>query len=666
MFILKLRRCLVNLPNGSFCFMISAVRNFLHPGPLILLLLVLISFFFSNTFSTKDRAIASPNLEGVTGILNIPSAESAEDGEVFFGFGQNENRDRFAGNRQRNYFAGIGYLPGLEVCARYIEFPRIEEQVVPGFGTRKDRSVNIKYQFVCESCHKVSLAVGAYDVGGKARIESAAYFVGSKTLGPLKVSLGFGSKRLSGVFGGAEFKLSNKIALLYENDRVDNNFGLRLTPDNHLNLVIGRVNDDVGFGFSYVKDLVPPKGKQAPVAERIEPNPISEVTDQNALDKIARELAKLGYENIEVKAREDELAIKYENRLFRLEEEAWASMLLFASIYAPKDKSELRIVSRREGELILETRCKRDDILKYINGNIEVDELARAVKISDYEPPNYPYELETSLINSSKGTVDVFFAPANKLRLGEFFEPVKHRTGFAVNHDISLGKGLNLTGSVEFPLVNNLDNKDTLFLRNETLNLYKVSGNSRHFLLSGGYFGEHIYGAKSELRQFIQGNTYSYDIGIEGGVAKDKFFDLNEKELLLSATWRHPAYDLSVRGYTGRFFRGDEGWLVETKRYLGKHEIVLFAYNTDATSTEAGFRYTIPLLGYNDKSYSRSRFTIAPLFTYEYRTSSLPGADFLSPRVSVEDFRKRLYPFYLREHLDILRKIAHQSYNEKS
>ncbi len=618
---------------------------------------LILAISFALGFSA--RISAEPNLEGVTGILNVPSAESLEDGEVFFGYGYNTNRDRFLGARQRNYIAGVGYLPGLEVCARYIEFPEIQEPVVPGFGTRKDRSVNVKYQFVCESCHKISLAVGAYDVGGKAKIESATYFTGTKTVGPLKLTLGFGSKRLSGVFGGAEFKLSDEVALLYEYDRFDNNFGVRVKPSSSVNLLVGRVNDDFAFGFSYLKDLVPRKGREEKVSEPIKRESVSAITDLASLEQIGNELARLGYENVEVKGRKGELAIKYENRLKRLEEEAWASVILFASVKAPEDVSEIRVVSRREGELLVNTRVNRSAVINYVNGEIDANEFSRSLKVTDYEPPSYAYDYETELINPSRGTTDVFLTPANTLRLGEAFQPVKHRSGLAISHDTSFGGGFSLTGKLEVPLVNSLDERDAPFMRNETLNFYASGANGVDWLFSGGYFGEHLYGAKGEVRRFFPGDPFSFDVGVEGGIAKDEYYDLTEDEFLVSATWRHQNYDLSVRGYTGRFLRGDQGWFLETKRYLGKHEVAFFAYNTDAISTEAGFRYTIPIIGYSDDNYARMRFSIAPLFTYEYRTTSLLAGEFLAPRVSVEDFRKRLYPFYLRERVDLIRKVAH-------
>lgn len=644
---------MIHLPSKAFSYTISRVRS---SSDLWLWGLFAVWAFFFSFIAFPLSASAHANLEGVTGILNVPSAESLEDGEVFFGYGYNTNRDRFFGARQRNYFAGVGYLPGLEVCARYIEFPEIPEQQVPGFGTRKDRSVNIKYQFVCESCHKISLAVGVYDVGGKARVESAKYLTATKTIGPAKLTLGFGTDRLSGVFGGAEIKLSDKFSLLYENDRLDNNFGIRITPSKHVALLLGSVNENFSFGLSYLKDLVPPKFAEKPVEPSVKASPISEKADEEALKGMALELKKLGYENIEVKLSGPELTVKYENRLSRLEEEAWAKVLLWSAIRAPAEVETMRVVSRREGELVLVTKFTRDELLRFVNGEIDASEFAKELTIFDYEDPGYDFTYETGLVNPSSGTTDVFMSPAVKLSLGEPFEPLKHRSGFSISHDTSVAGGMTLTGALEIPVVNNLDARDAPFVKAEALNFFDVASGGRYFLASAGYFGEHVYGAKGEIRQYFQQSLF--DLGVEGAYAKDKFYDRTEKELLFSATWRHPLYGLYLRGYTGKFLRGDQGWLFETKRYLGKHEIAFFVYDTDAISTEAGFRYTVPLVGYNDTHYSRMRFGVAPLYSYEYRTTNLLAGQFLAPRTSVEDFRRRLYPFYLRENIDILRKSA--------
>ena len=619
---------------------------------------IVVCAFFLSGLLTSGKSYSAPNLEGVTGILNTPSAESLEDGEATIGFGVNNNRDRFLGARQRNYFFGVGYLPGLEICARYIDFPELQEQAVPGFGTRKDRSVNVKYQFVCESCHKISLAVGAYDVGGKARIERAQYLVGTKTFGPVKVSLGTGSKRLSGVFGGAEVKLSDKFTLLYENDRFDNNFGIRINPSDNLCILLGRVNEDFSVGISYTRDLVPPRGAEKPVSPRLVPSPISESSEAENLGEISSRLTRLGFENVEVKSGDGELSVKYENRLSRFEEEAWANILLWCAVYAPKDISKFRIVSEREGEHILVTNVTRSDIVDFVNGDIDAKEFAERISIYDYKSYGYEYANSTPVKNPSSLTTDIFFSPSNRLQLGQPFEPLKHRSGFTVRHETPLAKGVVLSGMLEVPLVNNLDNRDAPFMRREVLSLYKARQGGLYGLLSAGYYGEHIYGAKAELRQYFANSIF--DVGVEGGYARDKFADTNLKELLFSTAWRNPGYDLSVRAYTGKFLFGDEGWMLETKRFFGRSEFAFFVYNTDATSTEAGFRFSVPLLGYSDDDYSRIRIGVAPFFNYEYRTTGFRGGDFLDARDSIEEFRRRLYPWYLREHLDILRKVARE------
>ncbi len=601
-------------------------------------------------------ANSAPNLEGVTGILNIPTAESAEDGEVFFGFGLNRNRDKFFGRTQRNYFAGVGYLPGLEISGRYIDFPQIEEKRVPGFGTRKDRSVNVKYQFVCESCHKISLAVGSYDVGGKARIESASYLVGTKTLGNIKLTMGTGTNRLAGVFYGMEFSPFDKVTVLYEHDRVDHNFGLRIKPAGNVNLLLGVANHKLAIGLSYQKDLVPPKGHEKPAKPKIKQLPISESADEESLERMASRLASLGFTNIIVKAKDDLLNVKYENRRFRLEEEAWATVLLWSSIYAPKEISRFRIVTRKEQQFIVVTEFNREDIFSFVNGEIGQADFARRIKVFDYEPPGYEFEKTTSLHNSSALTTDIYISPANKVNLGEFFEPVKHRTGLALSQKTSFGSGLSLQSRLEIPLINTLDKRDAPFMTQATLSMNKVFPESIYAMTSAGYFGEHRYGVKAEIRKFIQQSQF--DMGIEGALVRDRYYDEDFEMGLFSVAGRHPLYDLTFRFSTGKFLLGDKGWMLETKRYLGSNEVAFFVYDTDATGTEAGVRFSIPLMGYQEGNASKVRFTPAPFFRYEYRTTSLGGADLVAPRLTVEEFRSRLFPLFLKEHVGLIRKMA--------
>jgi len=601
---------------------------------------------------------AEPNLEGVTGILSIPTAEVAKDGEVFFGFGRNENHTRWPGEAQNNYFAGIGFLPRLEISGRYTEFPGVKQWRIPRYGNYKDRSANLKLQLLNESSAPFSVAGGAFDVGGRARLQRAYYGAVTKTLGPVKLTAGYGNRRIDGFFGGVEVAPVKQASLLYEYDSRNHNFGVRLSPGGRFNLLLASADEDFTFGVSYSYSLVPSQNGPAEVASGLVRDPAAPECTTESLDALAARLAQAGFENVEAKSAGDALTLKYENRRYRLEEEAWAAVLLWAAVNAPADVSDLRVVTRRERNLLLDTECSVSDVLAFANGDLARDEFAQRLRVFDYQPPDYGFDHESALHRPAGGGTDIYFSPANKLDLGQPYTPVKQRTGIAIKHETSLAPGFTLFGHEEIPLTNNLDRRDppVPFMRRATLNLYATGGEAFYFLGSAGYFDDHRWGAKGELRKYLDNSRF--DLGVIGARVRDKKFDTNLNELLGSGSIRVPRYGLTLSAYGGRFLLGDDGWRAEARRYFGRSEVDFYIYDTEFTQTEAGVRFVLPLAGYSQDCASRVRASVAPFFSYEYRSSGYAGGDFLAWTESVDSFRGRLFPWYLREHLELIRAVA--------
>ncbi|MCD6283011.1 YjbH domain-containing protein [bacterium] len=602
-------------------------------------------------------ATAEPDLEGVTGILNVPTAEVAKDGEFYIGFGRNENKVRYPGREQRNYFVGVGFLPRLEVVARYIDFPEIQDPSVPGFGTRKDRSVNAKLQLLSEDCAPVSVAAGMYDIGGRAVIERGTYGVISKTIGPARLTLGVGNKRLDGVFGGIEVSPIPELDLMYEYDTYDHNFGIRLNPHPDWHLTLGSVNDDFSWGVSYGKVLPSnrnPKGE--PPAQRAERMPLTAGTEAADLDELANRLGRQGLVDVICKAREGELAVKYENRRFRHEEDAWAFVCLWTAVHAPDTVERLRVVTRREHDFVVTTEFARDDLLAYVNGEMDSAEFCKRVAIRDYRSPGYEYSSVSTMHAPKRGSTDVYFYPANALDLGAAYAPVRQRSGVGVKHCTSLAPRLTVYGKEEIPISNNLDNRDNPFVVRELLT-YRRSWEPSFFgLVEAGYFGEHRWGGQVELRKYWDDSRF--DLGVTGGWVRNKRTDGWEDMILASGSVRVPSLDLSLTGHTGRFLSGDEGFMLAAGRRFGGYGLEFFYFNTDYTENEAGVRFSIPIAGYSESAPRRFRVSVAPDFLYEYRTSAPYSAEFLHFRGSIDVYRSWLYPWHLREHLHLLRLMA--------
>ncbi len=131
-------------------------------------------------------------------------------------------------------FVNVGLLPNLELGFRLSIFPDVELLRFPNWHYSTDRSIFAHYQLWPQHGNLPAVALGAQDIRFRDDAEvvgQAEYIVATQQLGDLRLHLGRGTKRLSGLFGGAEYRLSPTLAVMGEYDTDWFNYGLRAAPD---------------------------------------------------------------------------------------------------------------------------------------------------------------------------------------------------------------------------------------------------------------------------------------------------------------------------------------------------------------------------------------------------------------------------------------------------
>ncbi|WP_097068086.1 YjbH domain-containing protein [Rhodobacter maris] len=143
---------------------------------------------------------ASRNTYGLPGLIDLPSAEAFNDGELGISF------TVIGGGTLRNTLT-FQISPRLTGAFRYSRIPGLNpiKDTVTGLETGEyealyDRSFDIRYQIFTEGRYRPALAVGLNDFIGTG-VYSSEYIVATKSLGErLRVSAGLGWGRL-GSFG---------------------------------------------------------------------------------------------------------------------------------------------------------------------------------------------------------------------------------------------------------------------------------------------------------------------------------------------------------------------------------------------------------------------------------------------------------------------------------
>ncbi len=182
--------------------------------------------------------IPGPSHEGISGLIRIPTADVIPDGSYRVGASFiDSNYTRGAHAAQSDMiptFVNVGLLPGLELGFRLSIFPDIEPLRFPNWHYSTDRSIFAHYQLWPQHGNLPAVAIGAQDIRFRDDAQvvgRAEYIVATQQLGDLRIHLGRGTKRLSGLFGGAEYRISPKLAVIGEYDTDWFNYGLRAAPD---------------------------------------------------------------------------------------------------------------------------------------------------------------------------------------------------------------------------------------------------------------------------------------------------------------------------------------------------------------------------------------------------------------------------------------------------
>jgi len=158
----------------------------------------------------QDGLAATPTVSGQSGYINTPSAVVEQDGTFSAGYGYDSPYGQL--------WVSSTILPFLQVTGRYVSITGIppfgdtQDQLEYGknYGRYKDKVIDAKVQLWKEDDWLPAVAIGASDLVGGTQLFKSQYAVVTKTVGAnrnMELSLGYGNKRIDGVFAGARWTL---------------------------------------------------------------------------------------------------------------------------------------------------------------------------------------------------------------------------------------------------------------------------------------------------------------------------------------------------------------------------------------------------------------------------------------------------------------------------
>ena len=176
------------------------------PGLIVSLLVSLI------LLASVLSAQAAPSLQGYTGLVLIPNADTLDEKDYNVGFftlnlEEGADEDIWTGN--------LGVDEGMELGVTRFKPEDGESETL----------LNAKYRIRTEEDQKPGLAVGIFDATDE--LDTTVYLVMSKTVPDLitsgdkeifapRIHVGVGGGQLSGFFGGLSFGLGDNLMLMAE------------------------------------------------------------------------------------------------------------------------------------------------------------------------------------------------------------------------------------------------------------------------------------------------------------------------------------------------------------------------------------------------------------------------------------------------------------------
>ncbi len=622
--------------------------------------------------------------QGVPGVIDTPVA-AAFTGELLGFVGFKSDLDAGVIGNALNFGFMLPMVPFLGIGARASIGDRER------LGLLKDGSADLHLLVLDEGPFWPALAVGGTDLSGTSYFRTR-YAVLSKSFDEyVRVSVGYGdeNKQLSGLFAGLELAPIPYLSLLAEYDGKDPGFGLRLfpipafveaygVPQISGDLVWTRESGLTGqIGLQYRLGEAKFQTQRSERRELRFTSMASTSSAAQALEVLLERMVEQGFEDVRgVLTSSRAVALEYENRRYnRSELDGLGIVLGLATLLLPASVEGIDVVVRQHGLRVFQLGTSRSRFLEFLNEDLDPELYADSLELSAPKSANGRLS-EESRRAPTELKLDLTVLPSLQTLVLTEVGVFQYRLTLYPEAVMKLTPGLVFEGRVRIPLTQShaifgplgsteLDRvvlRQALRLPLDTLSLELPVWAQASF----GKFGPAVFGASGELAIPL----------FEGvGLLRAEVAGLSRQLIapqsiyaIAEARGRFEPWDAHLSVTAGQFVDGDLGWRVELGRFWGSTEITAFAHLGDHGSV-GGINLRIPLAPAEELRPFWIRPRFPELAQYGAQTTILETGNWvrtLGGRIlpGFHDIptsyfsRDRLYPAYVRAHVDELRDAA--------
>ena len=649
---------------------------------------------------------------GLTGLWEYPNAEMPEDGAGRFGFTH--------ASPYQFYFLDLAWLPWLEINARLTTFDNIFTGAYYNRGERRymDKAIDLKFRLWHsknpEKWYIPSLAIGVTDVTG-TELMKAYYGAATWRWGNFAATLGYGSDRLNGLYGGFEWDIANWLTLKaeyspldYSNDGTSSRKVLEKSPSKKYNAGIvikapwgmqGSVSYQRGDEWSFTISqkihlggpIIGDGRKKFNIPGGFRQANWNDAESQDLIVRIKSGLEKFArVRDVEIKLEESEetgrrISLSYENYGYASHAEAMVRVLVILSSVMPETDS-LLLIAKNASVPVVKAEFP---------GSLLFDIRARNLRKEDPFNAAIFFEAPDGRVLASKGENELKAMFVYEPRIDQTLDRAyMDRLNIDAVYTGRYSNGWGAVADIRFPIYNNVDIDDYSGLwwekdLNSHTRLQKAAmtyankiGNGNRFWLfgEGGYLDEEWFGANLWARYY--GESGLWWIGARASVVHDRdpwsFAGLSDGRLRyddgrvqfedekewLDAEWLQaginiPSLNLDLEADYGWFVDEDKGWKISATRHWDDTAIGFWYINTDRKApdrdyTRVGVHMEIPAEKWFGTWFGNSSSHI-----WEQNTMILSSWRIHSGREggivrTPERFMNQLRPVALKKNVEIL------------
>jgi hypothetical protein len=661
---------------------------------------------FEELFGTPEVLRTSLSASGLPGIIHVPTATTVPEGSLDVGYNITRDPKVFPGvNQQKNFNFAFGFLPRLTIGGRGTDARNTDTGVV----IARDISANAHVLLLEDKSWWPGVAVGLEDIGGGATFFRSGYVTLSKSLfGRLRGTVGFGTGPdvLKGPFAGAELALNRFVTLLGEYDADNVNAGVRLfpLPEKWEAYGIPRPTVDVlwqegghvswGISFRSVFGEAKYQAQREARADkrysRQSAASFAATSLQTVSERLQAELLERGLENVRITIARLEsgltVVVEYENRRYNRDELDGLGLVLgLAALHTPPSITYIRVIVHEVNVPVLEVSTSAEAFVAFLNEQMSAQAFAQQLRISQevhWPLPRVTLEAQTDKRERSWLKLDVFLRPGIETRILTEVSDADMRFTLFPDAFIQLTPGtvvnvraaIPVTQTANFPGELGDPDVDRVLLHQAVrlpLGAWSRWATGLTQLSIGRFSLGEVGIADETALTLLQGVLF-----VKGTLALlgSSYADLDRPVALANGRVRYPPWDLTLSVTAGRFLDGDRGVAADLSRFFGNTEIGVFFRHTDNGSL-AGLRFAVPLTLDKELPPWRIRPRLPDLFSYEQSTTVLTDVNIIRGDIGrplrtgheVERVywnRDRLYPVYIRQHVDTLKQSVRKWIDE--